>query len=316
MSKVTPTSSPPRSTHPLNPRVPQEITRVCAVWTTQSLPPLQTHYKILDKIRDKEAFICDMDGVIYHGSKLLPGVKEFIAWLKKENKKFLFLTNNSAPTPRELRDKMLRLGVDVPEEHFYTSGMATAKYLLSQRPEGGTCYVVGEPGLVYALYESNFTMNDQDPDYVIIGEGKTYNFDNLSKACICVNKGARLIGTNPDVNGPGEGGVIIPACASFVSTVEKATGRQAFYCGKPSSIMMRYAQRLLQTNRRDVCIIGDRMDTDILAGINSEMDSVLVLSGVSFMDNFSHLPYQPTLVLEGVFQIPPEEDKEKLVESQ
>lgn len=133
-------------------------------------------------------------------------------------------------------------------------------------------------------------MNDQDPDYVIIGEGKTYNFDNLSKACICVNKGARLIGTNPDVNGPGEGGVIIPACASFVSTVEKATGRQAFYCGKPSSIMMRYAvpppffpltclsfalllthpllplpsyaQRLLQTNRRDVCIIGDRMDTE------------------------------------------------------
>ncbi|KAJ1923113.1 hypothetical protein IWQ60_006084 [Tieghemiomyces parasiticus] len=212
-------------------------------------------------IRDKKGFICDMDGVIYHGDTLLPGVKDFIEWLKAEEKKYLFLTNNSAPTPRELRDKLLRLGVDVDESHFYTSGIATAKFLSSQIP-GGSCYVIGEPGLTYTLYEHGFTMNDKNPDFVVVGEGTGFSFEKIAKATKLVLEGSRLIATNPDSNSPGHGGVIIPATGAFVSPIEIATGRKAFACGKPSSLMMSYAQKILGTSRDETCIIGDRMDTE------------------------------------------------------
>jgi NagD protein len=245
-----------------------------------------------------------MDGVIYHGNKLIPGVIEFVAWLKEENKHFLFVTNNSAPTPKELSMKMHRLGIDIPEKHFYTSAISTANFLKSQRPEGGTVYVIGEPGLTYALYEAGFVMNDSNPDYVVIGEGNSHNFEKITKACNLVIRGAKLIGTNPDVNGPIEGG-IAPATGAFVSAIELATGKKAFYCGKPSSLMMRYAQATLGTHKIDTCIIGDRMDTDILAGIQSQIDPILVMSGVTNRQNIFEQAYRPLLVLNTVGDILP-----------
>ncbi|TPX57315.1 hypothetical protein PhCBS80983_g03929 [Powellomyces hirtus] len=256
----------------------------------------------VEAIRQKEGFICDMDGVIYHGNLLLPGVKEFIMWLMKENKKFLFLTNNSAPTPRELSQKMARLGLEIPEAHFYTSAIATAKFLQSQKPHGGTVYVIGEPGLTYALYEAGFTMNDINPDYVVIGEGSSHNFEKISKAVNLVYKGAKLIGTNPDVNGPSEGG-ILPATGAFCAAVELASGRKAFYCGKPTSLMMRYAAGILGTTKEQTCIVGDRMDTDILSGIYAMLDPVLVMSGVTNKLNLTNEAYQPYVIFNGVGEI-------------
>ncbi|KAJ3090707.1 hypothetical protein HK102_002892 [Quaeritorhiza haematococci] len=251
----------------------------------------------LESIRNKKGFICDMDGVIYHGSILLPGVKEFIAWLIREKKKFLFLTNNSAPTPRELSQKLKRLGLDIPEDHFYTSAIATAKFLKSQKPNGGTCYVIGEPGLTYALYEEGFTMSD------VVFTSTTLK---ITKAVNLVHKGAKLIGTNPDANGPSETG-ILPATGAFLATIEIATGKKAFTCGKPSSLMMRYAQGMLGTHKIETCIIGDRMDTDILAGTWAQIDPVLVMSGVTDTTNINEHAYRPFIVFNGVGEIVPKD---------
>ncbi|KAI8820431.1 HAD-like domain-containing protein [Fimicolochytrium jonesii] len=260
----------------------------------------------LKVIQNKKGFIIDMDGVIYHGNVLLPGVKDFIHWLKKEDKKFLFLTNNSAPTPRELSFKLARLGLSVTEDHFYTSAIATAKFLQSQKPNGGTVYVVGEPGLIYALYEVGFSMNETNPDYVVIGEGSSQTFDKISKAVNLVYKGAKLIGTNPDVNGPTEGG-IAPATGAFCAAVELASGRKAFYLGKPTSLMLRYAATILGTSKDETCIIGDRMDTDILSGVYAEIDPVLVMSGVSRPEDVRSQAYRPWVVCNGVGEVVPRE---------
>jgi NagD protein len=274
--------------------------------TLQSLSELtaEEYEERLEIIRTKLGFICDMDGVIYHGNKLIPGAVEFINWLKKSEKPFLFLTNNSAPTPRELSLKLKRLGVEIDESRFYTSAIATASFLKSQKPKGGSVYVVGEPGLTYALYEAGFVMNDATPDYVVIGEGNSHNFEKLTKACNLVLKGAKLIGTNSDVSGPIENG-IAPATGAFVSAIELATGKKAFYCGKPTSLMMRYAQSILQTHKKDTCIIGDRMDTDILAGVYSQMDPVLVMSGVTNRQNLFEQAYRPFFVCNTVGDLVP-----------
>ncbi|KAI9327233.1 HAD-like domain-containing protein [Zopfochytrium polystomum] len=256
----------------------------------------------LQAIRDKKAFICDMDGVVYHGSVLLPGVKEFVSWLKKENKKFLFLTNNSAPTPKELSEKLRRMGLDVSEEHFFTSAMSTANFLKSQRPKGGSCYVIGEPGLTYALYEAGFSMDSEKPDYVVVGEGTSHNFEKITKACNLVLNGAKLISTNPDTNGNSSHGMV-PGCGAFVATIELATGKKAFTCGKPTSLMMRFAQQLLGTDKNETCIVGDRMDTDILAGTFAMIDPVLVMSGVTNISNLFDDAYRPFLVLNGIGEV-------------
>ncbi|ORX88961.1 HAD-superfamily hydrolase [Basidiobolus meristosporus CBS 931.73] len=263
------------------------------------------HADALEKIRNKKAFICDMDGVIYRGNNLLKGVKEFVDWLKRENKKFLFLTNNSAPTPRELSEKLARLGIEVGEEHFYTSGICTAKFLQTQKA-GGSCYAIGEPGLTYALYEHGFIMNDVNPDFVVVGESSSYNYEKIAKAVRLCSGGAKLIGTNLDVNGPDANGVLHPSCGCFANAIELASKKNAFFCGKPSSLMMRYAQRILGCTREETCIIGDRIDTDVLAGVNSEIDSVLVLSGVATKADIEASPFVPTSVLYGVYEIPPD----------
>jgi NagD protein len=258
--------------------------------------------KDLERIRSKKAFIIDMDGVIYHGNRLLKGAAEFVEWLSGNNKSFLFLTNSSERSPLELAQKLSRLGIRVGAEHFYTSALATASFLASQHP-GGSVYVIGEPGLIQALYDAGFTMNNINPDYVVVGESRGYNLETLERAVRLVCGGARLIGTNPDLSGPVEGG-IVPACGALVAPIELAAKVKAYFIGKPNPLMMRHGMRQLNARREDTVIIGDRMDTDIVAGVESDMETVLVLSGVTLPGDVSVYPYQPKHILEGVFEIP------------
>lgn len=251
---------------------------------------------------DKKGFICDMDGVIYHGNQILPGVADFIKWLHDENKEFLFLTNNSGYTPRELSQKLARMGLDVSEEHFYTSALATAAFLREQAP-GCSVFAIGEAGLLNALYDVGITMNDVNPDYVVVGEGRSYSLDTLTKATNLVMAGAKLIGANSDVSGPIEEG-IAPACRALVAPIEIATGKQAYFCGKPNPLMMRTGLRMLQCHSAEAVMVGDRMDTDVISGMESGMSTVLVLSGVSTMETLNTYAYRPSMVLNGVGDIP------------
>lgn len=255
-----------------------------------------------EKLHAKKGFICDMDGVIYHGNKLLPGVPEFLNWLDAENKKFLFLTNSSALSPKELQQKLKRMGLEVSEDHFYTSALATAKFIASQAP-GCSAYVIGAPGLVNALYDAGITMNDVNPDYVIVGETSNYNYESLLKAVDLVNRGAKLIGTNPDMTGPSENG-IIPACRALVAPIELATGKTAYFVGKPNPLMMRTGLKMLGCHSEEAVMVGDRMDTDIIAGIETGLDTVLVMSGVTDNATMNKFPYRPTYIFDGVGDIP------------
>lgn len=255
---------------------------------------------ILD-FENKKGFICDMDGVIYHGNKILPGVREFVEWLQKENKRFLFLTNSSERSPLELKQKLQRMGLDVGEEHFYTSALATAHFLKTQKTNC-TAYVIGEPGLMNALYDQGIIMNDVNPDYVVVGETKNYNYENIVRAVRFVFNGAKLIGTNPDLTGPSENG-IVPACRALVSPIELTTGQQAYYLGKPNPLMMKSGIKLLGVEPCDAVIVGDRMDTDIIAGIESGIETVLVLSGVTTPETLTTFPYRPSYIYNGVGDI-------------
>ena len=250
---------------------------------------------------EKKGFICDMDGVIYHGNKILPGVTEFIQWLHDEKKEYLFLTNNSGYTPRELHQKLARMGVDVPEEHFYTSALATAAFLKEQSP-GCSVFAIGEAGLLNALSDAGITMNDVNPDYVVVGEGRTYSLDTLTKATNLVLRGAKLVGANSDVSGPIENG-IAPACRALIAPIEMATGTNAYFCGKPNPLMMRTGLRMLNCHSAEAVMVGDRMDTDVVSGLESGMSTVLVLSGVTSLDLMKTYAYRPSVVLNGVGDI-------------
>lgn len=254
--------------------------------------------KQVDAILQKNGFIIDMDGVLYHGNRLLPGVQEFVAWLSANNKKFVFLTNSSERTPKELQEKLERLGVTVDKDAFYTSALATAMFLSAQKPRG-SAYIIGDAGLINALYNVGYTMNNVDPDYVVVGETRGYSYEVVEKAINLVLGGARLIGANPDITGPGEHG-IVPATKALVAPIEMATGRKAYFVGKPNPLMMRNALKKIKCNREESVIIGDRMDTDIVAGIESEIDTCLVLSGITSRDMIDHFPYRPKYILNGV----------------
>ena len=255
----------------------------------------------LEVLRNKQGYISDMDGVIYHGNCILPGVKEFVDWLYKEDKPFLFLTNSSERSPRELRQKLSRMGLAVDESHFYTSALATAKFLAEQAP-GCSAYVIGAPGLVNALYDVGITMNDVNPDYVVVGETDSYNYNMIIKAVQLINKGARLVGTNPDMTGPSEMG-IIPACQALVAPISLATGKTPYFVGKPNPLMMRTGLKMLNVHSADAVMIGDRMDTDIVAGMESGLMTALVLSGVSTLENINVFSYRPSIILNGVGDI-------------
>ncbi|SHI21061.1 NagD protein [Sporobacter termitidis DSM 10068] len=256
----------------------------------------------MDIVRGKKGFIIDMDGVIYHGERLLPGVKEFVGWLYRQDKKFLFLTNASGRSPKELQLKLYRMGLDVDESHFYTSALATAKFLSRQHP-GCSAYVIGEPGLYNALHDAGITINEINPDYVVVGETNSYSYDKICRASHLVFGGAKLVGTNSDLTGPSETG-IIPACRALVAPIELTTGRSAYYVGKPNPLMMRTGLNMLGVHSEETAMIGDRMDTDIIAGIESGLDTVLVLSGVTSRESMEKYPYRPRVVLGGVGEIP------------
>jgi len=257
--------------------------------------------QIIGTIKSKSGFIIDMDGVIYHGNKLLPGVNEFVAWMEKSGKKYLFLTNSSERTPRELHEKLKRLGIEVGEDHFYTSALATAGFLASQKPDG-SAYIIGDAGLIHAMYSAGYTTNNVNPDYVVVGDTHSYSFDKIELALNLVMKGARLIGTNPDVSGPVETG-IAPSTKALIAPIEIASGKKAYFVGKPNPLMMRIALKKLGTKREDTIVIGDRMDTDIRCGLESEIDTLLVLSGITSKDEINNFPYRPRFVLNGVVDL-------------
>ena len=256
----------------------------------------------LEELRARKGFICDMDGVIYLGNQLLPGVAEFVNWLNENDKRFLFLTNSSERSPKELQQKLQRMGLDIGEEHFYTSALATAAFLKKQAP-GCTAFVIGAPGLLNALYDVGVTMNDGDPDYVIVGETASYNYEVITKAVRLVLNGARLIATNSDLTGPTEFG-IAPACRSLVAPIELATGKKAYFMGKPNPLMMRTGLQLLGVHSEEAAMVGDRMDTDVIAGMESGLATVLVLSGCTSRTDVNDYPYRPTYILNGVGDIP------------
>ena len=255
----------------------------------------------MDSIKNKIGFICDMDGVIYHGNRILDGVSDFVNWMIDNDKKFVFLTNSPERTPHELSMKLERMGLNVTPEHFYTSAMATAAFLKSQNPNC-TAYVIGEAALTKALYDQGIYMNDINPDYVVVGETRTYNFEKIEKAIELVNKGAKLIGTNPDITGPTEKG-IMPATGSLIAPIEIATGKRAYFVGKPNPLMLRHGLKKIDCHSEEIAFIGDRMDTDIIAGIESNVDTVLVLTGVTAIEDIDKFPYRPKYILDSVADI-------------
>jgi NagD protein len=247
------------------------------------------------------SYLIDMDGVMIKGSSLIPGAEEFVARLEAAGAEFLILTNNPRYTPLDLQHRLQTLGLDIPVRRFYTSAMATARFLESQRPKG-TAFVIGESGLTSALHEIGYILTDHDPDYVVLGETTAYSYDRITQAVRLVAAGARFIATNPDVSGPGEHG-IQPACGAMAALIQKATGINPYFIGKPNPLMMRTALRYLDEHSENTTMVGDRMDTDIIAGIESGMQTILVLTGVTRREDVERYPYCPTHILPSVGEI-------------
>ncbi len=249
----------------------------------------------------KKNYLIDMDGVLVKGKTLIPGADKFIERLEECGSKFLILTNNPLYTQRDLEHRLAMSGLKVPAEHIFTSAIATARFLQSQKPNG-TAFVIGETGLTQAMHEVGFVQTDTNPDYVVLGEVNTYSFDVITKAIRLINAGAIFIATNPDNTGPIESG-IVPSTGALAALIEKATGRAPFFVGKPNPLMMRSAIRYLGVHSEDTIMIGDRMDTDIVAGVMSGLETILVLSGVSTLEDVKRFPYRPTRIANSVAEI-------------
>ncbi|MBO0778193.1 MAG: HAD family hydrolase [Ktedonobacteraceae bacterium] len=243
----------------------------------------------------------DMDGVILRGTTLIPGAIEFIQRLREQEIPFLILTNNSLYTARDLQMRLHNMGLDVPSEAIFTSALATAQFLNSQHP-GGRAFVIGESGLTTALHDIGYILTDQTPEYVVLGETTTYSFARITLAIRFVSAGARFIATNPDVMGPGEGG-IVPATGAIAALISAATGVKPYFVGKPNPLMMRTALHTLNAHSEESVMIGDRMDTDIVAGIESGLRTILVLTGVTAREQVERFPYRPTWIRESIAEI-------------
>lgn len=248
-------------------------------------------------------YLIDMDGVIYRGKNMIPGADRFVKRLEKLGRKFLFLTNSSDNTPAHLRERLSGMGIQVDVGCFYTSALATAAFLHAQKPEG-KAFIIGEQGLGEALSEVGYTITETDPDYVVLGETKNYDFYQLATAIRLIDGGIPFVATNPDVTGPFDGG-IIPACGSFAALIEKATGRTPYFVGKPNPLIMRKALRTLDVHSTETAIIGDRMDTDIVAGMESGMETILVLTGVTNREDLINYPYRPDFIFNSIADIEP-----------
>lgn len=246
-------------------------------------------------------FLIDMDGVIYRGTDLIPGADVFVRHLIEHQIPFMFVTNNSQRTRRDVAWKLRRMGIPVDDEHVFTCAMATARFLAQQKPNG-TAYVIGESGLHQALHENGYTMVDTEPDYVIVGEGRTITFEAIEKAVDMIFAGARLIATNPDPNCPTPNGTR-PGCGAIVAMLEKATGIEAFSVGKPSSVMMRMARKEMGLSTAETCMVGDTMETDILGGVQMGYRTVLVLSGGTKREDLVRYAYRPDLIVESIVDL-------------
>jgi NagD protein len=246
----------------------------------------------------RHGFLIDMDGVIYRGNEMIQGAVEFVAALRARKIPFLFLTNNSQRTRRDMVIKLQRRDFDVEERHIFTCAMATARYLAHQKPNG-TAYVIGEGGLLNALHDNGYAIVDHDPDYVVVGEGRTLNLEMLEQAVNFIHEGAKLIATNLDTSCPTPGG-IRPGCGATVAMLEAATGVRAFSVGKPSPIMMRAARKELGLSADETTMIGDTMETDILGGVNMGYRTILVLSGGTRQEDLKRYGYQPDLVVNSI----------------
>jgi NagD protein len=243
-------------------------------------------------------FLIDMDGVLYRGPELLPGAGEFVRELRERDIPFRFLTNNSQRTCRDVAAKLSRLGIDAEEEHVFTSAVATARFLSAQKP-GGTAFVIGEGGLLTALHQNGYAVVDHDPDYVVVGEGRTFNLELVEAAVRMISRGAKLIATNLDPSCPTERGVR-PGCGALVALLETATGVRAFSVGKPSPVMLRAARKELGLTTDETTMIGDTLDTDILGGVQLGFRTVLVLSGGTRREDLDRSAYRPDVVVENL----------------
>lgn len=245
-----------------------------------------------------ESWLTDMDGVLIHEGTPIPGADAFIKRLRESGKPFLVLTNNSIYTPRDLQARLSRMGLDVPVENIWTSALATAKFLDDQRP-GGTAYVIGEAGLTTALHDVGYILTDHEPDYVVLGETRTYSFEAMTKAVRLINAGARFICTNPDETGPSTEGPL-PATGAVAALITKATGKQPYFAGKPNPLMMRTGLNAIGAHSETSAMIGDRMDTDVLAGLEAGMQTFLVLTGLTTTADTEKFPYRPTKTVNSI----------------
>ena len=248
--------------------------------------------------RPVKTWLTDMDGVLVHEEDPIDGAREFIDALKASGRRFLVLTNNSIFTPRDLRARLLASGIDVPETAIWTSALATAQFLADQRPHG-TAYVVGEAGLTTALHDVGYVMTERDPDYVVLGETRTYSFESITRAIRLIDAGARFIATNPDPSGPSQQGKL-PATGSVAALISTATGRQPYYIGKPNPLMMRSALNRIKGHSKTTVMIGDRMDTDIISGLEAGLRTVLVTTGSTRPQDIEKFPYRPTRVVDSI----------------
>jgi NagD protein len=250
----------------------------------------------------KFGFLIDMDGVLYRGPELIPGADRFVRELRDRDVPFRFLTNNSQRTRRDVVARLTRMGLDVEEEHVFTSAMATARFLAQQKP-GGTAFVIGEGGLLTALHQHGYAVVDHDPDYVVVGEGRTFNLELVEAAVRMILGGAKLIATNLDPNCPTQGGGLRPGCGAMVAMLETATGVRAFSVGKPSPVMMRAARKELGLATDETTMIGDTMETDVLGGVQLGFHTVLVFSGGTRPHDLPRYAYRPDAAVESLAEL-------------
>jgi NagD protein len=248
--------------------------------------------------REIHSWLMDMDGVLVHEERAIPGADRFLAQLRERGTPFLVLTNNSMYTRRDLAARLRASGLDVPEESIWTSALATARFLEDQRP-GGTAFVIGEAGLTTALHGAGYTLTERSPDYVVLGETRTYSFERITRAIRLIAGGARFIATNPDATGPTVEGPL-PATGSVAALISKATGVDPYYVGKPNPLMMRSALNALDAHSETTAMVGDRMDTDVVAGLEAGLETILVLTGVTTREDAERHPYVPSRVVESV----------------
>jgi NagD protein len=248
-------------------------------------------------------YLIDMDGVLISGNRLIPGAERFLERIKARGAQYLILTNNPIYTPGDLSHRLQAIGLDVPPELVFTSAIAMARFLDSQRPDG-KAFVIGESGLTDAIHRVGYVITDIAPDYVVLGETLSYDLKLITKAVRLIQRGARFVATNPDPSGPTDEG-LVPACGAMAALIERATGVSPFFVGKPNPLMIRSALNHLGLHSETTVMVGDRMDTDIVSGVETGLETILVLTGVTRREDVARFPYQPTHVLESVADIDP-----------